>query len=72
MIQKPESPNNLTTVNVIRVMSFTFEPLPFPPSLEASRFQGFGREVKGIHPRDILTDPDAFHKMEDALYRVGQ
>ncbi|KAF5332583.1 hypothetical protein D9611_005152 [Ephemerocybe angulata] len=49
-------------------MPLTLEPIPFPPSLDVSHFQDFGREVKGVHPGDVAQDQRLFHDIEDALY----
>ena len=47
------------------------EPIPFPPSLDPTHFQQFGREAKGIHPRDLAKDPIVFQAIEKGLYEVS-
>ncbi|TEB38554.1 Clavaminate synthase-like protein [Coprinellus micaceus] len=49
-------------------VTLDLDPIPFPPSLNPTHFQQFGREVKGIHPRDLVKNLFIFQMIEKALY----
>lgn len=42
-------------------------PLPLPPSADPSKFTGFGKEVKGVHPGNLT--PEQFKEIEQLLYK---
>ncbi|KAI0931136.1 hypothetical protein AcW1_001383 [Taiwanofungus camphoratus] len=48
-------------------MAIEITPLPFPPSVDASKFANFGREVKGINPGALT--PEQFIEIEQLLYK---
>lgn len=50
------------------VSGVEFVPLPLPPSADPSKFESFGREVKGIDPGNLT--PETFKLVEEALYKV--
>ncbi|TFK24259.1 alpha-ketoglutarate dependent xanthine dioxygenase [Coprinopsis marcescibilis] len=50
-------------------MAIEFAALPLPPSADPSKFNDFGREVKGLQP-GALTD-EQFKEIEQALYKHG-
>ena len=50
-------------------MAIEVLPLPLPPSVDASKFADFGREVKGVNPGS-LTD-DQFKEIAELLYKVN-
>ena len=43
-------------------------PLPLPSTADPSKFEDFGREVRGVHP-GRLTDEE-FKEIEQLLYKV--
>lgn len=45
-----------------------FLSLPLPPSADASKFENFGKEVKGIDLGNLT--PETFKTIEEALYKV--
>lgn len=45
-------------------------PLPLPPTLDASRFEWFGREIKGVDPNAIDPESEQFKEIEQLLYKV--
>jgi xanthine dioxygenase len=49
-------------------MAIELAPLPLPPSADPSRFQEFGREVKGVDPGNL--SPAQFKEIETLLYKV--
>ncbi|KAI0937392.1 hypothetical protein AcV5_005310 [Taiwanofungus camphoratus] len=48
-------------------MAIEITPLPLPPSVDASKFANFGREVKGINPGALT--PEQFIEIEQLLYK---
>lgn len=51
-------------------MSVETVPLPLPPTLDASRFEWFGREIKGVDPNVIDPESEQFKEIERLLYKV--
>ena len=51
-----------------KTMAIELLPLPLPASADASQFQDFGREVKGLHPGKLT--PEQFEEIKSALYHV--
>ena len=49
-------------------MAIETVPLPLPPTADPSKFNNFGREVRGVHP-GRLTDEE-FKEIEQLLYKV--
>lgn len=49
-------------------MAIELLPLSLPASADASKFQNFGREVKGLHPGKLT--PEQFEQIKSALYQV--
>lgn len=49
-------------------MTIETVPLPLPPTADPSKFEDFGREVRGVHP-GRLTDEE-FKEIEQLLYKV--
>lgn len=49
-------------------MAIDLLPLPLPASADASNFQNFGREVKGLHPGKLT--PEELQEVQKALYQV--
>ena len=49
-------------------MAIKLLPLPLPASADASKFQNFGREVKGLHPGKLT--PEELQEVQKALYQV--
>ena len=49
-------------------MAIELLPLSLPASADASKFQNFGREVKGLHPGKLT--PEQFEEIKLALYHV--
>jgi hypothetical protein len=45
-------------------------PIPLPPSADASKLSSFGREIKGVNPADITPGSELFKEIESALYTV--
>ncbi|KAG5719514.1 putative dioxygenase [Termitomyces sp. T112] len=48
-------------------MAIELIPLPLPPSADISKFEGFGREVRGVDPGHL--DPGQFAEVQEALYK---
>ncbi|KAL1741280.1 hypothetical protein HDZ31DRAFT_45769 [Schizophyllum fasciatum] len=48
-------------------MAIELVPLPLPPSADPSKFQHFGREVRGVDPANFTEEE--FKEIEDALYK---
>ena len=49
-------------------MAIDLAPLPLPASADASKFQEFGREVKGVDPGNLTEEQ--FKTISDSLYKV--
>ncbi|KIY68022.1 Clavaminate synthase-like protein [Cylindrobasidium torrendii FP15055 ss-10] len=52
-------------------MAIEFVPLPLPASADPSKFAEFGREVKGVDPSAIPSNPELFKQIHDALYKYN-
>lgn len=59
-----------TTTGVDIAMPVETVPLPLPPTLDASRFEWFGREVKGVDPNTIDPESEQFREIEELLYKA--
>ena len=63
----PPSPlSSLRSTNDI--MAIELIPLPLPASADPSKFQHFGREVRGVDPANFTEEE--FKEIEEALYKV--
>ena len=49
-------------------MAIELAPLPLPPSADVSKFNNFGREVKGVHPGQM--SEEQLKEIHDLLYKV--
>ena len=49
-------------------MAIELIPLPLPASADPSKFQSFGREVRGVDPANFTEEE--FKEIEEALYKV--
>jgi alpha-ketoglutarate-dependent taurine dioxygenase len=47
-------------------MAIELLPIPLPATADASKFQQFGREVKGVDPANL--SPEEFEAIRNALY----
>ncbi len=50
-------------------MAIELIPLSLPPTADASKFEHFGREVRGVEPGNIK--PEQFQEIKEALYKVS-
>ena len=50
-------------------MAIELLPLPVPSHIDKSKFQTFGRQVKGINPAEFT--PEEFEELRKALYTVS-
>ena len=50
-------------------MTIEVAPLPLPPSADASKFADFGREVKGVNPRDLTQEQ--LEEIRELLYKAS-
>jgi hypothetical protein len=50
-------------------MAIELTPLPLPASADASKFDQFGRQVKGLNPG--TASEEQLKEIEELLYKVG-
>jgi hypothetical protein len=50
-------------------MAIELLPIPLPATADASKFQQFGREVKGVDPANL--SPEEFEAIRNALYTAS-
>ena len=52
----------------LALMTIDLVPLRLPSSADASKFLGFGREVKGVNPGSFTREE--FEELKEAVYKV--